>query len=169
MSFKSHKRRITVSGCCEYVCWWNTHTTGLTRKTRTSTNWFTIFDPLELVSFSFCFFLLLFFYVKFLKLELHVLFIAIKHGLKAEQRTKHDTFRLLVCFFFSHGFMLNKQVPACDHCNIKDSRMPTEWALFLILVYWYDQFQYDRTNHYSPDKHYQHQLSYPLQCGLSNA
>ncbi|RMX44535.1 hypothetical protein pdam_00006061, partial [Pocillopora damicornis] len=28
----------------------------------------------------------------FLKLELHVLFIAIKHGLKAEQRTKHDTF-----------------------------------------------------------------------------
>ncbi|CAH3036360.1 unnamed protein product, partial [Pocillopora meandrina] len=28
----------------------------------------------------------------FLKLELYVLFIATKHGLKAEQRTTHDTF-----------------------------------------------------------------------------
>ena len=93
-------------------------------------------------------------------MELHVLFIAIKHGLKAEQRTKHDTFRLLVCFFFSHGFMLNKQVPACDHCNIKDSRMPTEWALFLILVYWYDQFQYDRTNHDSECLQSEHYFLY---------
>ena len=170
-----YARHVIQNSCKEnyrlYVCWWNTHTTDFTRKTRTSTNWFTIFDPLELLSFCFCFFLPLFFffYVKFLKLELYVLFIATKHSLKAEQRTKRDTFSLLVCYLFSHGFMLNKQIPACDHCRFKDSRMPTEWALFRILVYWYDQCQYDRRNHYSPDKHYQHRLSHPLQCGLPNA
>ena len=156
---------------CQAVVNNNTiHNTGFIRKTRTSTNWFSIFDPLELLNFSFCFFYhCFFFYVKFLKLELYVLFIATKHGLKAEQRTTHDTFSLLVCYLFSHGFMLNKQVPACDHRGIKDSGMPTEWPLFPILVYGYDQFQYDCINHYSLDKHHQHQLSYPLQCGLFNA
>ena len=73
---------------------------------------------------SFLVFVSAFIYIK--KWELYVLFIATKHGLKAEQRTKRDAFSLLVCCLFSHGFMLNKQIPACDHCSMKDSRMPAE-------------------------------------------
>ena len=38
LSFKSHKRKITMSGYSEsYVCEWNTHRTIHNRKTRTNT------------------------------------------------------------------------------------------------------------------------------------
>ena len=123
MSFKSHARRITG---CMYVDETPIQLTSLEKLEQVpiDSQFSILYSSLVFVSaFFYCYF---FFYVKFLKLELYVLFIATKHSLKAEQRTKRDTFSLLVCYLFSHGFMLNKQIPACDHCRFKDSRMPTE-------------------------------------------